>query len=51
MELEIIVLPNPDPIGVQVCDDEGWAPCSGFGIPGCPFLNVSWPPPGSAPPY
>ena len=23
MELEILVLPNPDPIGVQVCDDDG----------------------------
>ena len=27
MELEILVLPDPNPIGVQECDDEAGAPC------------------------
>lgn len=27
MELEILVLPDPNPIGVQVCDDAGGGAC------------------------
>lgn len=37
MELEILVLPIPNPIGIQVCDDEGGGPCSYDGSDfGCP---------------
>lgn len=39
MELEILVLPDPNSIGVQECEDEGGTSCPWDYFPSCPMFG------------
>lgn len=39
MELEILVLPDPNSIGVQECEDEGGTSCPWDFFPSCPMFG------------